>query len=130
MRRRRRRLISAQTRDVAAFTRIDNRDSVDVQLHVGEPQNVTVRAGKKVIEDVHTVVRDGTLRVTFDHHGFGSDDVVVEASVPKLTAVEASGSGDMDPERHRRGRVRGPLDGSADITVDGSATRLAVALDG
>jgi hypothetical protein len=29
---------TTHTRDVAAFTRIDNRDSVDVRLHVGEPQ--------------------------------------------------------------------------------------------
>ena len=37
-----------------------------------------------MIDDVHTDVRDGTLRVTFDHDGFGGDDVVVEASVPRL----------------------------------------------
>jgi hypothetical protein len=39
---------TTQTRDVAAFTRIDNRDSFDVQLHVGAPQRVQVRAGEKV----------------------------------------------------------------------------------
>ena len=31
---------TSQTRDVADFTRIDNHDSVDVRLHVGEPQRV------------------------------------------------------------------------------------------
>src|ERR1044071_1555454 len=79
-----------QTRDVDTFTRIDNDSSVDVRLHVGEPQRVRVRAGDKVIDDVHTDVRDGVLRVTFDHHGLGGNDVVVEASVPRLTGVTVS----------------------------------------
>ena len=53
---------TTQTRDVADFTRIENRGSVDVRLRVGEPQRVRVRAGEKVIDDVRTVVRDGTLQ--------------------------------------------------------------------
>src|SRR4051794_17213570 len=86
----------SQTRHVDAFTRIDNRDSADVRLHVGERQRVRVRAGDEVIDDVGTEGRDGTLFVTFDHDGFFDNDVVVEAWVPKLDAVTASGSGDID----------------------------------
>jgi hypothetical protein len=121
---------TTQTRDVGAFTRIDNRDSVDVQLHVGEPQSVRVRAGEKVIDDVRTVVRDGALQVTFDHHGFGSDDVVIEASVPKLTGIEASGSGDIDAKYIDADAFEVRSDGSADITLDGTTNRLSVDLDG
>ena len=57
---------TTQTRDLAEFTRIDNRDAVDVELRVGEPQRVRVHAGAKVIDDVQTGVRNGTLQVTFD----------------------------------------------------------------
>src|SRR5215208_685359 len=70
---------TSQTRDVAAFTRIDNADSVDVRIHVGEPQRVRVRAGEKVVDDVRTSVRDRTLHISFDHRGFGDGDPVVEA---------------------------------------------------
>ena len=80
-----------QTRDVAQFTRIDNSGSVDVRLHVGSPQRVQVRAGEKVIDDVRTEVRDGTLHLAFDHDGFGGNNIIVDASVPELTGVEASG---------------------------------------
>src|SRR4051812_10941923 len=121
---------TTQTRDVAAFTRVDNRDSVDVRLHVGGPQRVQVRAGEKVIDDVRTVVRDGALQVTFDHPGFGGENVVVEASVPKLTGITASGSGDIDAGDIDADAFSVRSDGSADITVKGVATRLAVALDG
>src|SRR5689334_3573757 len=87
---------TSQTRQVAPFTRIDNPSSVDVVLTVGKPQQLRVRAGKKVISDVHTDVRDGTLHVDFDHHGWGGDDVVVEASIERLDGVTADGSGDIE----------------------------------
>jgi hypothetical protein len=121
---------TSQTRDVADFTRIDNRDSVDIRLHVGEPQRVRVRAGAKVIDDVRTEVRDGTLHVTFDHDGFGGSDVVVEASVPRLTGIEASGSGDIDVDGIDAGAFEVSSDGSADIALEGAVGRLALELDG
>jgi Putative auto-transporter adhesin, head GIN domain len=121
---------TTQTRNVADFTRIDNRASVDVRLHVGEPQRVRVRAGEKVIDDVRTEVRDGTLHLTFDHDGFGGGDVVVEASVPKLTGIEASGSGDIDADGIDADAFEVSSDGSADIGLEGAVERLALDLDG
>jgi hypothetical protein len=121
---------TTQSRDVADFTRIDNRDSVDVRLHVGEPQRVQVRAGEKVIDDVRTEVRDGTLQLTFDRDGFGGGDVVVEASVPRLTGIAASGSGDIDAGGSDADAFEVRSDGSADIELEGTAGRLAVDLDG
>ena len=121
---------TTQTRDVAGFTRIDNRDSVDVELHVGEPQSVRVRGGEKVIDDVRTEVRDGTLHLTFDHDGFGGSDVVVEASVPTLAGIEASGSGDIDADGIDADAFEVRSEGSADIALEGAAGRLVVDLQG
>jgi len=121
---------TAQTRDVAAFTRVDNADSVDVRLHVGERRRVQVRAGEKVIDDVRTEVRDGTLHVTFDHDGFGGYDVIVEASVPSLVGVQSSGSGDIDVDGIRTGAFAVRSDGSGDIALAGAAGRLELDMDG
>jgi hypothetical protein len=121
---------TSQTRDVAAFTRIDNRDSVDLRLHVGEPQRVKVRAGEKVIRDVHTEVHNGTLEVTFDHAGILGSDVVVDASVPKLTAIDVSGSGDVDADGIDANAFALRSDGSADIALRGRVDRLAVDVTG
>jgi hypothetical protein len=121
---------TTQARDLAPFTRVDNRDSVDVRLHVGEPQRVRVRAGSKVIGDVGTEVHDGTLRLTFDHGGLLGDDVVVEAWVPRLDAVEASGSGDVDADGIEADAFAVRSEGSADVDLEGIAGRLAVAVDG
>jgi len=121
---------TSQTRDVAEFTRIDNRGSVDVRLRVGEPQRVKVRAGEKVIDDVRTVVRDGTLQVDFDHDGWGGEDVIVEASVPRLDGVEVSGSGDVEADGIGADAFEVRSDGSADIALRGTAANLVVDLDG
>jgi hypothetical protein len=121
---------TTQTRDVGGFTRIENRDSVDVRLRVGEPQRVRVRAGENVIDDVGTEVRDGTLRLTFDHDGFGESDVVVDVAVPELTAIDASGSGDIDAGGIDADAFAVSSDGSADITLAGTAGRLGLDLAG
>jgi putative autotransporter adhesin-like protein len=121
---------TSRARDVAAFTSVENRSSVDVRLHAGEPQRLRVRAGEKVVDDVRTEVRDGTLRVTFDHSGFGGDDVVVEASVPRLTGVTASGSGDIDADGIDADALDVRSDGSSDISLQGTTRRLVLDLDG
>jgi hypothetical protein len=121
---------TSQTRDVAAFTRIDNADSVDVRVHVGEPQRVRVRAGEKVVDDIRTSVRGGTLHISFDHRGFGDGDPVVEASVPRLTGVDASGSGDVTADGIEADAFEVRSDGSADIALQGAAGRLDVDMDG
>jgi hypothetical protein len=121
---------TTQTRDVAAFTQIDNRGSVDVRLHVGEKQGVKVWAGEKVIDDVRTEVHDGTLEIAFDHSGWGGNDVVVEASVPKLAGIEASGSGDIDADGIKARAFEIRSDGSADIALAGDAEALRVSLNG
>jgi hypothetical protein len=121
---------TTQTRHVAPFTRIENRSSVDVRLRVGHPREVRVRAGEKVIDDVDTEVRDGTLRIDFDHDGWGGNDVVVEASVPKLSRIETSGSGDVDADGLQADAFEVRSDGSADIALTGTVDRLALDMSG
>jgi len=75
-------------------------------------------------------VSDGTLHLTFDHDGFGDSNVVVEASVPKVTGIEASGSGDIDADGIDAAALEVRSDGSADIVLEGTAGRLTVDLDG
>jgi hypothetical protein len=121
---------TSQTRDVAAFTRIENRSSVDVRLRVGPTQRVQVFAGENVIDDVSTDVRDGTLAVDFDHDGWGGDDVEVVATVPELTGIDAQGSGDFDVDGIGAKEFELVSDGSSDIVLAGTAALLHVSLDG
>src|SRR5215207_3988941 len=141
---------TTQTRDVAPFTRIDSSGSVDARVRIGNPRTVRVLAGEKVIDDVRTEVRDGTLQLTFDHHGFGGGDVDVEADGLDAGAltVRSTGSGDVELAGAAE-KLTLDIDGSgdadlreldartADVVVGGSGDaevtageRLAVAIDG
>jgi Putative auto-transporter adhesin, head GIN domain len=121
---------TAQVRTVPAFARIENDSSVDLRLHVGARRRVRVLAGEKVIDDVSTQVQDGTLRVSFDHHGFGGKDVVVEASTPTLQGVVVSGSGSIDADGIDEDTLTVRLNGSADLALTGTTRRLDLELDG
>src|SRR4051812_14316677 len=117
-----------QTRDVSAFTRIETAGSIELRVRVGEPQDVQVRAGRNVIGDVRTEVRDGTLHVEDDDAG--DDDVVVEATVPALTGIQVTGSGRVHAEGLRAGVLEVRSAGSAEIELSGTVGRLDVGLEG
>jgi hypothetical protein len=122
---------TTQTRAVSPFTRIADEGAADVRVHVGgAAQRVQVHAGRKVIGDVHTEVRGGTLHVTFPHHGLSWDAVTVEAWVPHLDAVTADGSGDVDADGISADAFAARSDGSGDLTLEGKASRLTLDLDG
>jgi hypothetical protein len=121
---------TSQMRDVPAFTRIDTRASANLDVHVGEPQRIQVRAGRHVIRDVRTEVHNGALEVTFDHGGFWPSDVVVDVSVPRLTEIDSSGSGDVDADGIGGDAFAVRSDGSADVSLHGSVHRLTLDMDG
>lgn len=121
---------TTQTRDVAKFTRIDSSASVDARVRIGKPQTVRVLAGDKVIDDVRTEVRDGTLQLDYDHHGFGGGDVVVEATLPRLDGVEVTGSGDVEVDGLDAGAFEVRSDGSGDVELAGAAENLKLDMDG
>src|SRR5687767_3455260 len=75
---------TTQDRDVAAFTRIKAEDKVDVDIRAGEPRRIHVRAGEKVIDDVRTEVRDGTLYVSYDGPGIRKGRLLVEVAAPEV----------------------------------------------
>jgi hypothetical protein len=120
----------SQTRNVAAFSRIENLGSADLNVHVGEPQRVHVRAGSKVIRDVYTEVHDGDLKVTFDHDGLWPSHVVVDVSVPRLTEIRTAGSGDVDAVGIAGDAFAVRSEGSADIAAQGAVRQLTLEIDG
>jgi hypothetical protein len=122
---------TTEDRSVDAFSRIDDDGAVDVHVHVGDgPQRVRVSAGRKVLHDVRTEVRDGTLNIDFTHHGLTGGDVDVEAWVPRLAGVHADGSGDINVQGVAADAFEASADGSGDIEVAGTAGSLVASSDG
>ena len=115
---------ATEDRTVAEFARVSTDGPADVRIRIGQPQRVRVVAGEKVIDDVHTDVRDGVLEVSFDRHRSG--EVVVEVDVPSLTAIDTDGSGDVIADGVDSDALDVRMDGSGDLDVTGTVERIAV----
>jgi len=122
--------LESETRDVSRFTRIEIAMGVDVTVHVGKPQQVTVTFDDNVISTIQTRVHAGTLTID-SKRSFSSDaDCHVDICVPELSGFDLFGSGDVQIEDLNGDRLQLGIYGSGNIVIDGKAQWLKVALAG
>jgi Putative auto-transporter adhesin, head GIN domain len=121
---------TADKRDVAAFSRIKAEDQVDVNVRAGEPRRLTVRAGEKVIDDVRTEVRDGTLYISYDGPGIRKGRLLVEVAAPRVEAIGITGSADVFADALNEDALDIRVSGAGDITAEGRTDRLTVDVSG
>jgi Putative auto-transporter adhesin, head GIN domain len=121
---------TTQTRDVAAFTRLKAEDEVDVNLRVGEPRHLRVRAGEKVIDDVRTEVRDGTLYVSYDGPDIREGRLLVEVAAPAVDAIAIDGASDVRVDGLAADALDIRVSGAGDIAAAGSVQRLTLDISG
>jgi putative autotransporter adhesin-like protein len=121
---------TAQTRDVDAFTRLRAEDKVDVNLRVGESRRLRVLAGEKVIDDVRTEVRDGTLYVAYDGPSIRNGRLLVEVAAPAVEAIDITGSSDVRVEGLAADAFDIRVSGAGDVKAAGRVQRLDVDING
>jgi hypothetical protein len=121
---------TTQTRDVDAFTRLKAEDEVDVNLHVGESRHVRVRAGEKVIDDIRTDVRDGTLYVSYDGPSIREGRLLVEVSAPAVDALAITGAADVRVDGLAADAFDIRVSGAGDVEATGRVQRLEVDISG
>jgi hypothetical protein len=125
-------------RSVAPFERIDVQGSPDVDVRIGAHPSVVVRGSQDAVAQVHTVVRDGTLVVDRDEHDEGPTLVLggthlrVEVVVPRLTAAQVHGSGDLDLDLgdDPAAALDLTVEGSGDVDAAGTVRRLRASVEG
>jgi hypothetical protein len=121
---------TTQTRDVDAFTRLKAEDEVDVNLRVGESRRLSVRAGEKVIDDVRTEVRDGTLYVGYDGPSIREGRLLVEVAAPAVDGVDITGASDVRVEGLAADAFDIRVSGAGDLEAAGRVQRLDVDISG
>jgi putative autotransporter adhesin-like protein len=121
---------ATETRTLAPFTRIELAGSNNVQIVVGGPQSVAVHGDDNLVTRVKTAVRDGALVIST----LGTFETVapmsVDVSVPSLTALTLSGSGNVDAHGVAATSFAVSLPGSGNLRVTGTAGKLDATLDG
>lgn len=121
---------ATQTRSVAQFSRLDLAGSNNVTVTVGGRQSVVVRADSKLINDVTTRVVDGTLTIADTGSFTATSPMSVEVSVPSLTALELSGSGQISVSGIKAQWLTVTITGNGLLYAIGSTAQLDVTLSG
>jgi hypothetical protein len=121
---------AAQSRALATFSSVDLAGSNVVTVAVGGRQSVVVHADNNLMRHVTTRVVAGTLVIGNAGSFTTKSPMSVEVSVPALTAVTLSGSGEITVTRIHAPRLTVTLPGSGTLYAGGTVTRLDVTLGG
>jgi len=121
-----------ETRAVDAFDRIEVNGSSDVDIIVGKQRSVTVTGDTALLDRVRVSVNDGTLSLDGPEGTWGwtHHDVHYAITVPVLTDLELSGSGEITVTGVDASALGVELTGSGDIELAGETEELSLEIDG
>ncbi|MEM6290629.1 MAG: head GIN domain-containing protein [Myxococcota bacterium] len=120
-----------QTRTVGEFDAIELEGAIDVEVVVGKDIDVEVIAAPKLLDDVTTKIKEGTLHIDLEGGGHSSSGgVLVKVAVPSLVGVELSGSGDIKVAGLTEGDFEAIIAGSGDVELAGTAESLTASIKG
>jgi Putative auto-transporter adhesin, head GIN domain len=123
-------IAATQTRTVAGFSSLELAGSNNVTVVVGAPQSVVVHADSNLISQVTTQVVAGSLVIADTGSFTAKTPMSVDVSVPSLTALNLSGSGQISVTGIKASRLTVMVSGSGLLYAAGTATRLDVTLSG
>jgi hypothetical protein len=128
----------ADTRDfrVAGFDRVASSGPWDVRIHTGKEPSAHADGPKDMLDRLQIEVVGGELRVgnkpgNFFSFGWHAKKVVVDVTLPMLTALSVSGPGDVEVDRVHHPRFAARLSGPADVRIAALDTQdLGIDLSG
>ncbi|HTN06733.1 GIN domain-containing protein [Agriterribacter sp.] len=116
--------IQTQERDVSAFTKVATQGSTIIHIVQGTDFEVKVKGYANLLPYLKTTVNNGTLSVRYeDTRNVRNDNSEVYITMPVLTGLSSSGSGDMHVagEFNNNTNFDVYISGSANITVEKGA---------
>lgn len=119
-----------ESRDVAAFTRIDAERGIDLRISIGATPSVEVRAQPNILAIVTTRVENGTLRITSTKEL--DRFVSIEATVvtPELDGVSLSTGAAADIANIDVQRLDIVIEAGAEVRATGTAATIRVDASG
>jgi hypothetical protein len=122
---------ATQGRRLAPFRSVELAGSNNVTIRVGTTQSVVVHADRNLLRRVTTVVQADNLVIGNTPGSFKSKSLMsVEITMPVLSSVTLSGSGNLSVTGIKTSTIALSLQGSGLLRATGRATRLIVMLGG
>lgn len=107
--------VVTQELDLPAFTGVELSISAQVFIRQGSEQSVTVEGKQNLIDELERDIRNGVWDIEFDRCVTNIDDMKIFITVPDLTSLKISGSGDIVSENTF-------VIGDIDLNISGSGT--------
>ncbi len=137
-------LAQSQVRELPVFTEVSLRVAAKVTVVQGAQQSIEIDAAKSTLDELITEVRGRTLIIRYPsrsrfNRSFNAGEVKIKVTVPEITALNISGSGDILADRLSTlildlnisgsgsikikqlevDRVKATISGSGDIVIGG-----------
>ncbi|MDB5136733.1 MAG: hypothetical protein JWP37_3336 [Mucilaginibacter sp.] len=125
---------TAQTREVSGFNSVASAGPFNVHIKIDGTESVKVDADADIINDIETIVTDGTLKIKFKDHEYRHHDVHkadVYVTAKSLSALINSGSGSMKVDGMiSTSNFKAVLSGSGNITTSVKSDGLHAVISG
>jgi hypothetical protein len=127
---------SEESRQVSGFNGIASSGPFDVHVNINGTESLKISASSKIINEIETIVEDGTLKIKFKHHDdwthnddYGQINVYVTAK--SLSSLANAGSGSIKVDGTVSGNdVNVVLSGSGDIQTVVKSSNLHTTISG
>jgi hypothetical protein len=121
---------ASEPRSVPAFHAIELAGTMEVDVTIGKAQSVQVSGEADLLAKVTTVVKDGVLIVDTERNMRRRHRLRVTVTVPDLSSVALSGTGEMKIAGLANQSFAMSLPGTGQLSVTGSTSSLRVVVDG
>ena len=88
--------VVSKTFDVESFSGIANNIDADIHITQAPIQSVEIVAQQNIIKNISLEVTDGILTIKFKKKASHYDPININISIPKLSSLAISGSGNMN----------------------------------
>jgi hypothetical protein len=122
--------VKPETRQVAAFTKVESGAGIGVTIRIGPAEPIVVEAQENLLPIITTEVVGGTLQIGSKEGFTSSQPVHVTAVVPTLDGLTLSGGSQATIEGLAAQGLTIELSGGSAVTATGSATDLDLTASG
>ncbi len=121
---------TSEIRDVSEFSRIVVEGALDIEIRVGERQEVEVSTDRGYLGRVETRVDGNTLYISQEGRRWRDIDLEVTISVENLNAFIIEGAADADISGIDTDNFLLEIDGAGDVTLEGTCGDVEIEING
>jgi hypothetical protein len=122
--------LASESRSLHAFLRIDDSTSADVNVTVSNAKKFSIQAEDNILPLIKTVVEGDTLHIRCDKRFGAHKPIRIEIATLQLNGMTLSGSGKFVASNIDTDVFNLDTSGSADVSLNGKATRISAELSG